>query len=39
MVANTAPWSLIAYANGRFCYITRQPVVTYRHRRMVTIVL
>jgi hypothetical protein len=31
--------SLIAYANGRFCYITRQPVVTYRRHRMFTIVL
>jgi hypothetical protein len=38
MVANISPWSLIAYANDRFCYITRQPVVTYRHRRMVSFV-
>jgi hypothetical protein len=30
--------SLIAYANGRFCYITRQPVVTYKRHRMVSFV-
>lgn len=30
--------SLIAYANGRFCYVSRVVVVTYKRHRIVSFV-